>query len=93
MGPLLAFFISQEMKDINSFSGWGVLGGGQKVDVEKVDQSFQNHYMFNRKPLSHVTEIAENSQEFLRGIVSCNCILLEKNKETVTVMLINSEDP
>ena len=42
--------------------------------------------------LNHVTVIAENSREFLREITSCNCILL-KNKETVTVMIINSEDP
>ena len=30
-----------------------------------------------RKPLNHVTVIAENSRKFLRGITSCNCILLE----------------
>ena len=33
-----------------------------------------------RKPLNHATVIAVNSQEFLRRIISCNCILLE-NKE------------
>ena len=45
-----------------------------------------------RKPLNYVTVIADNSWEFLRGIISCNSILQE-NKETVTVMVINSEDP
>ena len=43
-------------------------------------------------PLNHVTVIAENSWEFLRGIISGNAFRYE-NKETVTVMLINSEDP
>ena len=31
-----------------------------------------------RKPLNHVTVIAENSWECLRGIISCNCRLQEK---------------
>ena len=43
--------------------------------------------------VNHVTVVAENSGEFPRGILSWNCILQEKNKETVTVMLIDSEDP
>ena len=43
--------------------------------------------------LNHVTVIADNSWEFLRGILSCNSILQEKKKETVTVMVMNSEDP
>ena len=55
--------------------------------------SFQNHYMFNLKPLHHVTQIAENDWEILRVILSCNCILLENHRQTVTVILINSEDP
>ena len=45
-----------------------------------------------RNPLNHVTVIAENSWEFLRGIISCDAFCW-KNKETVTVMLINSDDP
>ena len=54
--------------------------------------SFRNHYILIRKPLNHVTATAENHSESLRAIISCNCILLE-NKETVTVILITSEDP
>ena len=46
-----------------------------------------------QKPSNHVTVVAENSWESLREIISCNSILQDKNKETVTVMLINSEDP
>ena len=46
-----------------------------------------------RKQLNHVTLIAETSWKFRRGIISCNCILLEKNKETVTVMQMNLKDP
>ena len=45
-----------------------------------------------RKPLNHVTVIAKNAWEFPRGIISFHSILQE-NKETVTVMIINSEDP
>ena len=30
------------------------------------------------KQLNHITVIANNSREFLRGIISCNSILLEK---------------
>ena len=40
--------------------------------------SFRNHYIVTRKPLSHVTVIAENSWKSLRWIICCNCILQEK---------------
>ena len=43
-----------------------------------------------RKPLNHVTVLAENAWEFLRGIIPSNSILQE-NKQTVTVTRINSK--
>ena len=54
--------------------------------------SFRNHAFLIWKPWNHVTVIAKNAWEFPRGIISCNSIPQE-NKETVTVMLINSEEP
>ena len=53
--------------------------------------SFRNHYILNSKTIKPCNC---NRGKFLtipRGIISCNCILQEK--QTVTVMLINSEDP
>ena len=56
---------------------------------------FRNHYMFNLKTIKSCNC---NWRKFLRipeGNFSCNCILQEKqgNKETVSVLLIDSEDP
>ena len=42
-----------------------------------------------RKHLLLVTALAENHSESLRAIISCSCILLEKNKETATVMFFS----
>ena len=47
-------------------------------EPERGYHSFRNHYIWIQKPVKHVTVIAENAGEFLRGIVSCNCILLVK---------------
>ena len=49
--------------------------------------AFRYHYIYIRKQLSHVTVITENLLRILEVTAFC-----WKNKETVTVMPINSEN-
>ena len=52
---------------------------------EIITFKFENHE-------NHATVIADNSWEFLRGIVPATAFC-KTNKETVTVVSINSRDP
>ena len=54
--------------DLETFMPWN-----------RITIPFEMYYILNLKTII-VTVVAENSWEFLRGIISCNWILLE-NKE------------
>ena len=60
------------------FKNWGGPRAPEKCPPRLEHHSFQYHYISLRKPFNHVTVIAENSRECLRGIISCYCSLLEQ---------------